>query len=659
MASNDPLGLGNDLGAVSNVIGGYVPGASQGGAQAVFVRGEKLGTTDGDIGGAHPPDDLATHDTGAPIEFIHFGFVHPDDSKPFEHTTSLDDYQSVELGQGPNSRAIMFRAALEREALLLGGFIQESQMVLIEKESSLGGLGEALSAVTDLIGGSGGSSAPKAADLNELGKKVVAAAGSIKESNITYSNIHKAGIDLNQVRADYRAFLSRLKEYLAGEAKPKDGLLNNISGLAGSLGGVGPIFDVISGIATKAFDIYVGFYTGIALGLEPAIEKACHDISINAIENNAKVIFPIWGPIPEASSAPAPSSLPGPLGDAVDTVNSGIQDVKDFFEDTGPVECRGSNYLPQAFSITDPAPRDQPPPLPKDLGKIIGDAFKDQIKDIPNEVIDIIKGIEEVILDFVKAVYQKAMERDPNGEIDAASIYAAGRRQMLDRLVNLVISQASILDTIKNASVGLGDINISAGKLMNKGLDELNEQILSKLDPIFNFTMKHFAATLEGVRHIGVDRKSHTMELYLGRLPYLLALLFRDTFFPIWDLIVGYVFGSIGGPIGQFMDSFSAFRSDAQDYFDKGRDIYTKADKVVDTYQREGGVSAGSDGGNIGEYMEDLNATADRTPHPDEDSIFLFFPLTGRELTGTGQPIHNQEWNTVNQNHKWETAKPA
>jgi hypothetical protein len=643
-------GIGEDLGDVSDIVGGYVGGA-QSAAEAVFVRGVDLASSDGNIRGAHPPDDQATQNTGATIEFIHFGYVHPDSSQSFEHSTEINDTQKVDLETGPNSRAIMFRAALEREAILLNGFIASTQTVLGERESALGGIGEAIAVATDLLGGGEGSKAPKGSDLNEPNSKVASSAGSINESPITYTDIHKTGIALQEARAQYRALLKRVKEKPEGD---QPGLLSSVDSIAGALPGMGEIFSLISGIYTKAFDIYVAFYAYLAYYQEPVIERACHNISIQAIRENAPVVFPVWSHIPEDAGDGGGSSLPGALGEAVNSVNGAIQDVRDFFEGSTP-DCPGSDFLPSAFSITPPDREDQPPPMPKDLAKTIIDGFRTQIKIIPEPVLDIIQTIVEYDSEFVQAVYQRLVERAPTLPILESEVYAAGRRHLLDRLMKYVIGLSSLLQRLMRG-VNVQGIQMSPERLIDEALDKLNDEILSKLNPIFRLTMKDFAENLEGLRLVAEENKCHTMELYLSRLPYLLALLFRDTFFPIWDLIVENIFGPIGGPVQGFMDSFRTFREGVQSEIDSVRDYAKKAENLAKRWEQEDGIHAGTGDSNVGGYMSDLDSTAERRENPQKQAILDTFPLIPRKPEGIGAKIKNQEWMDTSKNHKWETA---
>ncbi len=651
--------VGGALDDASKILGGAQHAGASSDAPVEYTKGEQLGTSTEDVGGAYAPFDQGAADMGAPIEFIHFGWVFPDSSKNFVHKNELKDDQRVELPEGPGSRAIMFRAGVEREAVLLNGFVSTTAEVLKEKEDSEGGVGQALGAVGDLLGGGGGATAaaPKAADCNPFNDKVRSAAASVNVPAISYKPVHKAGMDLNQARANYRAFLQKLKEKPGGDSSP--GLLSNVNALAGALPGVGGIFSTITGIATKAFDIYVAFYTKIAWEQEKAIENVCRKITVAAIEQNAKLIYPVWAPVPDA---PAPagsgSSLPGFLGSAANDVSDTVSDIKDFLGDTPPQECPGAAYLSGAFSLAGDAPKDQPPPPPKELATSVADAFREQIPAIPDFAITVIVEVQKITLDFAKAAFDALMQRDPSQSISQDAMFASGRRLMLDRLVNLLVSQVSFLKTAKDFSVGVQGTDASADKFLGKGLDELNNELGPKLDPVLEFAMKGFAQRLEALRKTSMDEKAHTMEVYLGRLPGLLAFLFRDTFFPVWDLLVQEVFGSAGGPMGGALASASGAFKSMKGYTDTARDYVTRANKAKDRFDRDG-VQAGTGPSNLGGYQQDMRATADRGPNPHQDAVNASFALKGRKPSGTGQKITKSEWEEVKKDHQWEKAKPA
>ena len=99
-----------------------------------------------------------------------------------------------------------------------------TQTVLDARDKSggaLGGLGKALNAAGNLLGeGGGGSGKLSASDVNSNIQAVVDAAKPILDDTITYTNIHKAGMDLHQARRNYRTGL--LKKIVAEKATNSD-----------------------------------------------------------------------------------------------------------------------------------------------------------------------------------------------------------------------------------------------------------------------------------------------------------------------------------------------------------------------------------------------------------------------------------------------------
>ena len=73
---------------------------------------------------------------------------------------------------------------------------------------------------------------------------------------------------------------------------------------------------------------------------------------------------------------------------------------------------------------------------------------------------------------------------------------------------------------------------MSPGNFEDRGENLLNEQFGKYLDPALDFAMSDLWKELEGARSQAYQQNSMTMEIYLGILPWMLALLFRDTFFP-------------------------------------------------------------------------------------------------------------------------------
>ena len=111
---------------------------------------EPKGNAPGSTALAHPN----VFDPKMPVEFIHFGRVHSDVHDVFNHDQELDDTKADALKDLPTGgRGIAFRAALQREAILLDGFIGSVQGVLKECKGSEGAADKLIGAATDLMSG--------------------------------------------------------------------------------------------------------------------------------------------------------------------------------------------------------------------------------------------------------------------------------------------------------------------------------------------------------------------------------------------------------------------------------------------------------------------------------------------------------------------------
>jgi hypothetical protein len=669
---------GSALNAASSLLGGpQTPAAAPPpDTKPTYLRDVSIGDLPPDAGGAVAPQDLASFNKGAPTELIHFDWVHPDDSLYFDGNVSQDTVDLKLTSAGKH--AAMFRAALEREAILLWGFADSCMTVLKQKEAGAGATGQLMSAVSSLLGTSGGSSGPKSSDLNPFTSAALAAGGQINVSAVTYTLTHKTGMDLTQARANYRAYLVKTCNNPAGD-KPSSSITSALgsagsalsgvaSAVGGALPGIGDIFSVIQGIVFKAFDIYVAMFLKVAVAQERAIETACHALTINAIQKNYSPIFPAWFPPPtSAGSSSSSSGGSDPVSKAMQGVSNAQKDVKDFLDGPDGSSAPGAPFLAQAFSLTPPpgTPKDQPPPLPSTITDMVIGGFRQALdpstpegKTLPSFLQTLMTTICQYDLDFLQAIYSKLLVSDPNTPIDKNALYQAASKRLLQRLVDLLLSKVQFLQSILAASASVGGQSISPGQFLGRGEDALNKELTKAMAPILAQAMSDVGDQLEGSRKTAAAQKCMTMEVYLGRLPWLEVLLFRDTFFPIWDLLVKLVFGKIGGPISSLMNSSSAFFKTAKGGIDDVRQDVQRAQKVADRAENQG-LNAGTSGQNLSGYKDDLNSML----APDSSSsapatASSTFPISGRQLAANGTKIVLSEWNTVKAKHQWETAVP-
>jgi hypothetical protein len=685
------------LDKASNILGDNAPGGGAAGDSAVkYYQGEWIGSPPDGVGGSTAPFDLRVQDTGRMIELIHCGWVHCDYCKNFPHG-SLPDDGDAKLPQDPpmpGSRAIMFRDALERETLLLSGFVASTQQVLMDKEQGESGnsaagaggaAGSAFGAVagvaSDMLGsgGSNSSGGAKSTDFNSANSKVKSVGGTVNTAAPTYTITHKAGEDLHQARAAYRTALDKLRN--PPPANPSSGLLSSVNSLASMTGPAGKILNLVEGIYTKVFDIYVGVYGELAARNELAIEKACHDLSLAAIEQNKMPIFAPWFIKTDDSDDSDPSSdsgapMPGlsmgtgQQNDLGDQLQQAPGQAKKAGQDAAEKSLSkllevdtsgyfGSQYLTDAMAVmAGSAAQDQPKPPDTPVGTVVAQTFEKVLGVSVGVVSDVIAQIMETDSEFLEAIFSKLIALDPSQTISGADVYAVARKRLLQKLVDIAISKLQFLQNLeKQASdpsilKSASDPNkqVKGEDVMKKGgafaLDEMTDKLSVAMDPVLQFAMGDLAAKLDAFRSTAVAQKAMTMEIYLGRLPYLRALLFRNTFFPVWDLLIKEVFGNTSGPIQSFLDSSRGFFKTADDSLDPVRDTAGKVKAVDDQFEKENhNVQVGSSS-NVQDYQDAWNkGGASKTgkdataPKVEQD-----FPIQGRLTTASADPIKRDEW---------------
>lgn len=273
-----------------------------------------------------------TIDLPEPIEFIHFGHVYRDRSQLFPNP-KLDDTGSAlvapadapQPGADVPAHGLMYRAALQREGVLLGGFIRAQMDALLAEEKSKGVIGVLAQVVADLTGSAGGTEdKSNAVDLNPHLKKVIDAEKKINRPKVDYPVLHEAGVELHTARKAYREYLvDELEKRHAPAKSPGGGILNdqvdelNEAHQAGRdwLGSdddkpvghdaiprltrlvppsVQDFLSVIQKISFKAWDVCAALGYEYAVRLEPIIEDSCRRMSAHAIKTRAVPVFPIW-----------------------------------------------------------------------------------------------------------------------------------------------------------------------------------------------------------------------------------------------------------------------------------------------------------------------------------------------------------------------------
>ncbi len=673
--------VSNALDTASQMLAGGAPGAGGGASgTAKYIRGVDIDKEEGSLPDATTPNLANVRDMPLIIEFIHFGRVHTSRSNVFPHKDYKDAELIPDLPENSRPRAIQFRSALEREVILLSTFMQATQTVLDEREQDKGMLGSAMGAIGSIAGigggGGGGGGPASAGDVNSFLEKVKSAAGEVKAATIEYKVTHKSGMDLHQARADYRAFLDKLVQ-----EKPQAGpgsLLGKLPGVSALAGPIGDVIAVAQGIAFKAQDIRVKFFANVAKQQEPAVETACHDLTIAAITTKYNPFLPVWFPKPDAPEVKGPEKKYDDnfIGDAekkIDEtkqkVDDTVKDVKDFFDAVKPKEAPGEPFLGQAFAAAPPVDKSF---VPMEMGSLTVKAFSDALgKPLPGFVEGIVRTILAISIELLQGALQSVLFRDPNSPILGKDLYEGARHRMLQKVIALAIDKVGFLKTAKDFQLNLPVVQaVKPSNFAEKGLDKVeelvNEKIGAYLDIPLKVAMGKFADQLELARQQGMKEKCHTMECYLGRLPWMQASLFCNLFFPFWDALMDVITGVLDGALAGPLNAIKSAAAKAKGLADSGRDAIAQANAVKkkageDMDALSKGVSAADVIGgksDIGKgYGDAMDTKAAAVTGPQIDPGKFDFPLQGRIDHGKAEELKKSAYDEVKGDHQWEAAE--
>jgi hypothetical protein len=101
--------------------------------------------------------------------------------------------------------------------------------------------------------------------------------------------------------------------------------------------------------------------------------------------------------------------------------------------------------------------------------------------------------------------------------------------------------------------------------------------LIHYVDPIIEYTIGDLAGQMEASRKKAEENDAQTMEVLLGRLPWLTALMFKNTFFPIWNLVVEKVFENISPQIAKVVSAVNGVFETAKNAVDTANDYKNRA----------------------------------------------------------------------------------
>ncbi|MEM9694043.1 MAG: hypothetical protein AAGA56_15960 [Myxococcota bacterium] len=547
--------------------------------RAVFLNGEDLNATDAsggvDVAAAPGAQHQNTVASSTHLELIHFGRVYRDAQAKFGHD-EVDDVHTVELDEVVGGHAIAHRAALQRELLLLSGYIKALQSAMVEAGKAPpsdpgrdgAGMG-ALSQMFGMIGGLvGGSVSPavqtSTLDLDPLLAEAEAIAEKLDTDTIEYGVLHECGVALHELRAKYQTFIREQQELLPTGADPAaaQGSLTNLPFIGDVIKDAPYIGDIL-GWGPKVAGVSLGLLARLAIELqvtmENNIDEACRALTVDAIRQRRGPVFSAWfRPPPVSESDVSESESPGatdPLSQAVSgvqsQVNRGVDQVAGVFDlfQVETVSTPGDPFIDRAFQFDRSAAVHMRMAGAGALGQSAVQVVLRVVDEAsaPAVVGQVVGYVFQLVSEFVRSLYTKLLVVG-HGAFTEASVIEAGRHHFVDALLQIPFDHIDALGYLENLDFsvplpGRDPIAITGPGLIGM-LKKLLHERLSFLDGAVAYAMKDVAAELSDARR-RAGRESHTMELYLAVMPALHARLFRNILLPFWGALEGAINGAL------------------------------------------------------------------------------------------------------------------
>lgn len=599
-------------------------------------------------------------DTGIITEFIHFGYVHPDTGKKFVHNSFNPDETTVP----PEGHAIMFRDAVEREAIALFGFVSSTKLILIDATAS-GGMMEAVGDLASAAFG-GGESAPKPdpTQLDTFLSDIQSQIDTINKPAILYPEIHEAGKKLHDTRATYVKFCQSLNDFYI---KPPEGSpLDAAAGAIANIPGVGNLMATVQRFAFKMQDMYLAAYLQLRLIHERPIETSAHDLTIAAIKKDYKdfaYTYPIWFKQPESQKVKETKekNLLTPITDEIDkqkkNIGEKVDKVYDFLGVNGaPEKTPGTAALSEIFGkLKGPKETTEDALASASACLITGmDTAMQDIHGIPEFVKKVMTKINDTNLGLLEEVYARLMAKGFEGEIESQLLVEAGRRHLSQKIVAIMGDLASgVLPGGGDFSFNLpGGKTLSAQQFIAKLIED---KLIHYVDPIIKIAIGDLAGQMEASRKKAEENKAQTMEVMLGRLPWLTALMFKNTFFPMWNLVIEKVFENINPQIAKVVSAVNSVFESAKNAVDTASDYKNRASHVQE--KAASGVNSLDDLGAIKDSVTDESPEAKarrearEKEQQEKDALDAFyqpndkdekFPVSSRVADGEGKKVEEE-----------------
>jgi hypothetical protein len=287
------------------------------------------------------------------------------------------------------------------------------------------------------------------------------------------------------------------------------------------------------------------------------------------------------------------------------------------------------------------------------------------------------KAVGKVIqtnVGILQQLYLKLQDPAVAKNIDEQALLAAGRLHLAG------VIRGILQDLLPAFSVGPGAGLVNKDMVAAKGASLVDELIGKHLKPILHLTLGGIHDQLAAARAAADKNGCAVMEVYLAQLPRLIAISSRNTFFPIWQIVVEELFGRgaaaatlATSPVNKLMEEGrTRVKNVKKDSEELGSDISNKANQTADDVKKkeEGiqkdlakyNVTAGSPvGGAADSAAKGVGGVADSIFGTKKDAgggggAGAAFPGSARLKTAKSKTIDADEWQEVNDKQPVVTA---
>ncbi len=230
----------------------------------------------------------------------------------------------------------------------------------------------------------------------------------------------------------------------------------------------------------------------------------------------------------------------------------------------------------------------------KPLTEVLVDGINTQLKDtvkggsVPTFMIKVIDKIGVMSVELLQKIYTAA-QAGRLGDMDMKSLQKLAREALMDKLIGLAIEKFAWLGEPlmiggMSSLGGMGkNIDFSQGKAA--ALEALRNLVVEKteapLKVILDQSMYNLADRIMSALAEARVGKHETMEVLYARLPELVVTLFRDTFFPLWHLVLETLWDKAVAPVNAMGNKLYEYKDIAKGKVD---DIKAYKDYKVDNY---------------------------------------------------------------------------